>query len=132
MFFLEVTNPTFAYFAPWLVALIALVVVVFSLMLPYMTHHLVLFIKAKTGIVVSKHQQEEFMDLVKSAVLQVEQKARAALKLGEDAPEGAKKLQEAVRIVEKALKGLGYGEQFEGLIEGAIEAEVARMNGGSL
>jgi endonuclease III len=129
MFFLEVTNPTFAYFAPMIIALIALFVAVFVLMLPYLTHNLVKFIKAKTGIVVSKYQQEEFESLVASVVLEVEQKARQALKLGKDAPDGAKKLEMAVERIEEALKDLGYGDQFKGRIESTVEAVVGNLNG---
>ena len=129
MMFLEVTNPTFAYFAPWIMALIALVVAVFVLMVPYLTHHLVKFIKAKTGITISQHTQTEFMDLVDNAVLQVEQLARQKLKLGEGAPEGAKKLEEAVEKVEKRLKNLGYYDEFKDLIVDQIEVAVAHMNG---
>ena len=129
MFFLEVTNPTFAYFAPWIVGLIALVVAVFVLMLPYLTHYLVQFIKAKTGIVISQHLQTEFMDLVDNAVLQVEQLARQKLKLGEQVPDGAKKLEMAVEKVEKRLKDSGAYDRFKDFIVDQIEVAVAHMNG---
>jgi hypothetical protein len=129
MLFLDVVNPTFAYFAPWIMLVIAAVAVVFVLMLPYLTHHIVLFIKAKTGIVISQHMQTEFIDLVNNAVLQVEQLARQKLKLGEGAPEGAKKLEQAVDIIEKRLKASGTYDQFKDLIVDQIETAVAHMNG---
>ena len=129
MLFLDIVDPTFSYFAPWIVLCIAVVSAVFVLMLPYLVHNLVLFIKAKTGIVVTQDQQNMFISLADSVVLQVEQWARNKLKLGEEAPDGAKKLEKATEKLEKRLKDEGLYDKFADFIEDQIEASVAKMNG---
>ena len=94
-----------------------------------LTHALFSFIKAKTGIVISESQQKMFTEIVDSVVMQVEQLTRKELKLGNEAPDGAKKLEQAVEKVEERLKETGLYDQFKDRIVDEIEAGVARLNG---
>lgn len=132
MFFLEVTNPTFSYIAPILLATICLLVAILLVVLPTLSHALWAFIKAKTGITLSEANRKRFVDIVDNIVLQVEQLARKALKLGEEAPDGAKKLEDATEKVEKRLKDSGLYDEFKEEISDQIEASVAMLNGGPL
>ena len=132
MLFLEVTNPTFSYIAPVLMAILAMLVAILLVVLPTLSHALWSFIKAKTGITLSEANRKRFVDIVDNIVLQVEQLARKALKLGEEAPEGAKKLEDATDKVEKRLKDTGLYDEFKEEIADQIEASVAMLNGGPL
>lgn len=132
MFFLDIVDPTFSYFAPILLAIICLLAAILILVLPALSLELWKFIKAKTGITLSEANRERFVDIVDNVILQVEQLARKALKLGEDAPDGAKKLEDATNKVEKRLKDTGLYDEFGSEIAGMIETRVAILNGGPL
>ena len=130
MFFLEITNPTFSYAAPLLVVIACFFLVVVGALAVPMSRVLMAYIKEKTGVTVSEANRKKFVCIVDNAVLQVEQLARKALKLGEEAPDGARKLESAVEKVEQRLKDEGLYDEYKDMVVDQIESCVAALNGG--
>ncbi len=129
MFFLEVTDPTFSYVAPLLQALIGLAVAVIIAVTPFVTHALVVYLRRKTGIEVSRADEEKVALAAGGIVMRMEQETRKQLKLGNGAPEGAKVFEESVERMTKRLKELGLYDQYKDRIEDIIEEAVGGMNG---
>ena len=129
MFFLDVTDPTMAWGSPFIVMAVGVAAVVLTVAVPVLTAVLVRYINKKHDYQVSEADQSLFNNAVATIVTVVEQDARRALKLGDDAPEGAKKLEEAIEKGEEALKALGIYDKFKDVLQDAIEKKVGEMNG---
>jgi hypothetical protein len=129
MFFLDVTDPSFSYAAPLLQALVGLAVAVVTAATPILVHALVVYLRKKTQIEVSKAAEEKVAVAAGGLVLRLEQEARKQLKLGNGAPDGAKKMELAVKAMEQRLKELGLYDQFKDRMVDLIEEAVGGMNG---
>lgn len=129
MFFLEVTDPSFSYAAPIIVALVGFLAAVITAVTPFVAHALVVYLRRKTDIEVSKADEEKVALAAGGIVMRMEQETRKQLKLGNGAPEGAKVFEESVGMMTKRLKELGLYDQYKERIEDIIEEAVGGMNG---
>lgn len=129
MLFLEVTNPTFSWFSPFVVAFAGLAALIIAIAIPYLTATLVKYINTKHGYMVSTKDKDKFDSACETVVMVIEQNVRKALKLGEKAPEGAKRLEEGLGKLEALLKAEGIYDKFKDAMEDGLEKAVAKMNG---
>lgn len=129
MIFLDVVDPTFSWVAPIIVLVAVVVCAMLTVVLPLLTSVLVKYISAKHQFMVSDEDRLKFVEACRTAVSIVEQNTRKALKLGEDAPDGAKKLEQGLEKLEELLRDMGIYERFKDAMEDGLEEAVSEMNG---
>lgn len=129
MIFLEITDPTFSWAAPVIVLVATVISGLLAVAIPVLTAVLARYIHTKHGYMVSAEDRAKFDEACMDVVRIVEQNARKALKLGDDAPSGAKKLEEGLTKLEAYLKEEGIYEKFKEVMEDGLENAVSVMNG---
>lgn len=82
------------------------------------------YLKEKHGFDMGQAAEQGLLDAVDRGINYAEEKAVKALKLGDDAPEGAKKLQAALDYVESEVQRLGYDKLARDKLVELIEAKL--------
>jgi hypothetical protein len=129
MIFLDVTEPTLSYFAPIITAIIGLVAAVISAATPFIVHALVTWLKNKKQIEISEKQEADIARALRKAINITEQTSRKKLKLGEAAPDGAKKMEATIEKAQALLKESGISDIAVERLTDEIEAHLGEMQG---
>jgi hypothetical protein len=129
MFFLDVTDPALAWGSPFIVLAVGIAALVLTVAVPILTGALVRYINKKHDYLVSSEDEAKFIKACHEVVMIVDQNVRKALKLGEEAPDGAKKLEEGLEKLEARLKEEGLYDKFKDRLEDGIEKAVGERNG---
>jgi hypothetical protein len=133
MFFLETVVATtpewFEYLKPLLEAVVPVVASALGIFLTLMFKRLLDQWQKKTGVELDEKHQEKIRQSILGGIALAEQETLRKLKLKEDAPDSAKKLQISVQYVKETLKEMGYSKVSESQIKQWVEMLLAQTSG---
>jgi hypothetical protein len=99
--------------------------VVFTILTPILlllVKRLVSYLEKKWDFQITQSQEYDLMDLISRAIAYAEEKAMAALKTGDDIPDGAKKLEIALEFAMSEIKRMKLDEMAKEKLTQLIES----------
>jgi len=121
------TPEWFEFLKPALTAIVSVVGPALAIFITYLVKRLIDRLEKKTGLEIDVVTQGRIRQKILDGIALGEQTALKALKLKEDPPDGAKKMEIAVAFVKSSLGDMGYSNIPEGKIEEWVEIILAQL-----